>query len=194
MKKQLYWRGIPVPFVALWSSEVHDRIAPCKYADGRDALFSSGERGVGEPVWGKMEESRQRATCYLNRCQVCNCKLAGQRAFGMDAPQQMLFRGQFHPLLMEPPACIDCMRIALDICPGTRRRFEAGVLECFEIFESQAICQILRRVEEGGTESLNRLLEPGQTCVGMNKCLLIRFKRLTLDELRLSVQVRQIAS
>lgn len=189
MKTQLYWHGTPVPYVALWSSEEHSHIAPCEYAGGRNAIFSSGERGVGQPVWGKMEERRQRMTVHLKRCQVCNCKLTGERAFGMDLPCEMENSGRRFPALTEPPVCLQCVRYTLDLCPGNRRRAELGQLVCYELFEWITICQVLTHAPAGSpsTPSLERLLGPGETCIGMNKAMLLRYKRLSFDELHFEV-------
>lgn len=178
MREQLYWNGTPVPYVAAWSSEKYSHIAPDKNAGGKDAIFLSGVRGEGVPVWGIMHEARQREVIATSRCQVCNCKLRTERVFGMDIPQTC----EGNPVLREPPVCSRCVRWTIEMCPGNRRRRESGLLECFEIFESTPICTILGYVE-GGTAELNQMLKPGQTCVGMNKLILTRYRRLNWFEL-----------
>lgn len=187
MREQLYWRGTPVPYVALWSSETYSHVAFDPNAGGHAALFTAGARGEGEPVWGKMHEPRQRETVAKFRCQVCNCKLKDERAFAMDVPQAMLYEDREIPLLMEPPACMKCIRIALAMCPGNRRRAEAGVLKCYEVMAYKAIGQILQKVEVGGTPALNRILKTGQRVIGMNKCALTMYREMTLEQLKTEV-------
>jgi hypothetical protein len=183
MRKQLYWNDIPVPYVALWSSEMSRRIDIDWHSDGREALFSYGERGKGQPVWGKMHEARQRETCKLRRCQVCNCSLKSERSFAMDTPQMMRYRGQVFQVLTEPPVCARCARYAIDNCPGIGRHLQSGQMRCFEIFEYVDIGQIVGAAE-GGDSDLNALLAPGQRVIGYHKCLITRADQLTEEELR----------
>ncbi len=195
VQRQFFWGGIPVPYVALWSSEVGGyRIATDRHAGGRAALFTVGARGVGCPVWGVMNEQRQRQTVKTRCCQVCNVPLTSQRSFGMDIPENSralpsLDFGPPRPVLREPPACTACTRYAIAHCPGSRRRYEAGVLECFEIFEYISVGTIVGRRKDGGAASpyLEEVLGPGETCIGMLKCLLTEFRRLTFAELSAEV-------
>jgi hypothetical protein len=188
MVKQIYWRGVPVPYIAMWSSETERYVAPDRYSGDREALFSHGRRGEGVPVWGKMHEARQRETCATQRCQVCNCKLVDERGFGVDVAQMMNHSGKVYQVLTEPPACARCMRYSLDNCPGIRRRFADGSVRCFEVFAYAAIGQIIGAVE-GGDSDLNALLKPGQQVIGYHKCLLTRAEQLTEQELRERVKL-----
>jgi hypothetical protein len=186
--EQLYWRTVPVPYVAVWSSETERYVATCRYSGGREALFSKGKRGEGEPVWGKMHEARQRETCATARCQVCNCKLNDERRFGMDAPQMMQHQGKVYQVLTEPPCCARCARYSMEHCPGIRKRLEDGSLRCFEVFAYAAIGQIVGAVDGGDTD-LNELLQPGQTVIGYHKCLLTQAEQITADELKERVKL-----
>lgn len=188
MREQLYWHGVPVPYVALWSSETGQRVAPDRYADDQDALFLGGNRGDGEPVWGKMHEARQRETVWLRRCQVCNCRLKTERSFGMDVPDKVFVGERWRPMLIEPPACARCTKYALEHCPGNRRRIDAGHLRCYEVLEYAVIGQIIGAHKDGSAE-LNALLAGGRTAIGYLKCALIDFRELSVEQLSVEVAV-----
>lgn len=188
MRKQLYWRGIPVPYIALWSSEEYSHIGPDKNAADYVSIFRGGVRGEGEPVWGEMHEARQRETVSTCRCQVCNCKLKGAVAYAMDVPQTLRDGRVDRPLLLEPPICKRCAAITLKFCPGNKRRQEMGKLQCFQVMEWTPVAQVLQHAE-GGTESLNAVLKPGETCVGLLKYALRVYRRLDWDELLQDVGV-----
>lgn len=190
MRKQLYWHGIPVPYIALWSSEEYSHLAPDKNAADYPSIFLSGTRGEGEPVWGKMHETRQRETVATCRCQVCNCKLRGESmAYAMDVPQTMRDGKTDRPLLLEPPVCRRCVAITLKMCPGNKRRAESGELQCFQVYEWTPVAQILQGTADGGTPALNAVLKPGETCVGLLKYALRVYRRLDWDELLREVGV-----
>lgn len=190
MREQLFWnlggRRVPVPYVAAWSSESEYFIAADKNAEGREAVFTHGERGVGTPVWGKMNEVRQRETVWLRRCQVCNCKLKDERSFAMDV--QILFREgrEVHQALTEPPACLACTRFALNHCPGNRRIEKKGELRCYEVERYEVVAQIVMRSDgEKANVALNAILtEPAQTAVGYHRMLLTKYEQITPEELR----------
>lgn len=180
-----------MPYIALWSSEEYSHVAPDKNANNMPSLFRNGSRGEGDPVWGEMHEARQRETVSTCRCQVCNCKLKGDVAYAMDVPHtfQANQLAKPQPLLLEPPVCKRCAAITLKFCPGNKRRQELGQLQCFQVMEWTPVAQVLQH-SEGGTEALNRVLAPGETCIGLLRYALRVYRRLDWDELLRDVGVK----
>lgn len=119
------WKGLIVPFVALWSSEqvmtsvVEDRLSV-------QALVPEQTVPGGFPILGRMECRRQRRAVLDSLCQVCAKPLgrwrwspAFGRAVGEGFPKRWLGDGF---LRSEPPSCRRCAAIAVRICPGLLKR------------------------------------------------------------------------
>jgi len=113
----LYWGKLPVPFVAAWSSEETIHVAPDPVAGGRPALFRGGTRGLGTPIFGKMDESRVRRVVLRRRCQICAGPLGGA-GYVIDTIKGAVGAS---PLLGEPLSCLRCFRVAIALCPGIAR-------------------------------------------------------------------------
>lgn len=182
MRKQLYWRGVPVPYVAYWTGETERFVDFDQHSGGLPALFTRGHRGQGEPVWGKMHEARQRESCALQRCQVCNCKLKGERSFGIERPSVTWHEGKVYQVLTEPPVCAPCAKYSMAHCPGNRRHRASGEMRCFEVFAYASIGQIIGPAEGGDTD-LNALLAKGERVIGYHKCVLLSAEQITPEEL-----------
>lgn len=116
-------RVLPVPYVAMWTSEMPNYIVrPEPLLGGRRALFrETGKRGEGEPVFGKMEVGRQRACILRGLCQVCAEPIEGPRWMALLVEHASLPDGQELPAVREPATCTLCMRTSLRLCPGLRR-------------------------------------------------------------------------
>lgn len=117
----LHGRDVPVPYVALWTSEAPDvEVRPEPLLGGKPALFKAGgRRGEGEPLFAKMEIGRQRLCMIRGLCQVCADPIEGPRWVAMLVEART--GDTEHPVLREPPACTLCMRTSLRLCPGLRR-------------------------------------------------------------------------
>lgn len=119
------YKGRPVPHVAAWSSERWGAVRHDPTV-GRVAMFSTGRQGRGRPVFGAMNEPRQRAVVLGHRCGVCNSPLedgAWLPHFDAlaDGNVTLDLDGTPHeyPFVTEPPCCHDCARWAADGgCPG----------------------------------------------------------------------------
>lgn len=112
--------GMPVPTVASWSSE---RWAAIRYDPVVDhvAVFTGGRHGRGRPVFGAMNEPRQRRAVMQRRCQVCDAQLddAGWLpAHDRLAEAQVEIGGRTVDVTTEPPCCEPCARWAATGCPG----------------------------------------------------------------------------
>jgi hypothetical protein len=131
LSRVIRWGGLPVPYVAAWSSETHPRVAPEPILPHRPpAIFRDGRRGLGKPLFGKMDESRVRRVIARGLCQVCANTLPGGVGYVVDAIHG---RSGGDPLLVEPLACLPCFRVAVALCPGITRLREGArtvVLRC----------------------------------------------------------------
>lgn len=172
------WGDLPVPYVAAWTSEAtmvirHDTLM------GEPAIFRTGRRGEGKPIFGKMDESRVRAVVRGKKCQVCARPL-GKESFVLDTP---FGRYGTAPIMHEPMACEPCFRLSLALCPGIARlrmrpRAFAAVVRAYECIASHV--QPWHGPE--GDAELNRVLGEwtGGAVVGHLRCALIDYDLLDL--------------
>jgi hypothetical protein len=151
----LYWGKLPVPFVAAWSSEDAIRVVPDPVVSGQPALFRGGTRGLGTPMFGKMDESRVRRVVLRRLCQICAGSI-GPTGYVVDSIKGTVGGD---PLLSEPLSCLRCFRIALALCPGIARMrggARAIVVRCTKY---QAVTATVRVYEgEGCDPVLNAAL------------------------------------
>lgn len=111
--------GLPVPFVAAWSSEQDYVIRPDALVRGEPSVFSSGRRGDGEPLFGEMEASRQRHCVLKRRYQVCNHRCPdGLAVDGPGLGQDAVVGIDAARAILEPWVCAPCLEYALRVCPG----------------------------------------------------------------------------
>ena len=178
----IYWGELPVPYVAAWSSESGIRITRDPVIGNRPALFRTGERGEGKPIFGKMDEARVRYCVSRRWCQVC------ARPFGAECFVADVVKGTYgrrSPIINEPACCERCFYLAIAECPGLQRqrarlRFLAAKVRRYEVIASQL------GVVEGGDEDLNEALRnwPGDAPVGYLRLALIDYDILDLGEVR----------
>lgn len=111
--------GRPIPYVADWSSEVHETLRPEPLAENRLAIFSTGTRGQGRPLLGVMNPARQREVMVLSKCQVCRRRLTKLWMVELIEASTVI-RGRTLSVLREPASCATCLRLALEACPHLR--------------------------------------------------------------------------
>lgn len=143
------WRGMPVPWVAAWSSEGRTVVRYDPHAGGV-AIFNRGRLGRGRPVFGVMSPERQRAAILTGRCQLC-----GRHLDDLDQqPEEYTAETGWlpnHPKLtettdqagtqyfLEPPCHRACAEWAAIGCPGIR----GTVTDLIEILEVRPLAQLL---------------------------------------------------
>jgi hypothetical protein len=182
MSVNIHWRSIPVPYIAAWTDERDVYVSEDRNAGGRLAVFRNGRRGAGEPLFGKMDESRQREVIARRRCQVCRVKLDGGPAFALDINYNAVTDGS--PVIQEPPVCWTCARLALTICPGNRRLRERGELLSFEVYEYGILAQLLKPSSASNADvHLSRALSEvwPQPVVGYLKAVLTRYRPIAIE-------------
>lgn len=109
------WRGLVVPFITMWKSEVRQAVRKESRLDGRLAIFPAAAAPEGNPVLNAVDHSRQRLVVLERRCQVCAKPLGAWRWAAALGRECDVGDGW---LRYEPPACRPCMALACRICPG----------------------------------------------------------------------------
>lgn len=104
--------GYPVPYVAEWSSEQDMILPPPEHPFFGAICTTKGGPGQGTPILGAMHPGRQRECMQFRRCQVCHTDLDGDMWMAGGAKLKWF---------TEPPCCLDCMRFAVQVCPGLVR-------------------------------------------------------------------------
>jgi hypothetical protein len=129
LRSRPVWRGLPVPYVAMWTSEDEASfiVKPDPLYEDREALFpGTGGIGQGEAVLGNMNCARQRETLAQGRCQVCRRRVAGGKGFVVlsetTSRQVRLENGKVVRVITEPWLCQRCLEFAAVTCPGLIRR------------------------------------------------------------------------
>jgi hypothetical protein len=138
--------GLPVPYVAAWSSE-NDRqiVRPCPLVQGKPAFFSGGRRGDGDPVFGEMEPSRQRHCVIKRRCQVCNGRASEQLLVdGRGTSHSTLVGGAWLKVVLEPWVCAPCLVYALRVCPGLVTKSAYQQIQILEVRRAVPVAVLTR--------------------------------------------------
>lgn len=115
-------KGLPVPWVASWTSETTEHVEVDPLANHQLAIFTIGGVGQGEPILGEMNPVRQRQSAALRLCQVCGVEIARSGGYIVTWPGQEVDTGRARlPLILEPWCCGSCLTFALKVCPGIAR-------------------------------------------------------------------------
>lgn len=105
-----------VPWNASWTSEERYEIRPCKYAEGRKALWMPYSPNVGRPIFAKPHMVRQRQSIARFICTVCgkHTPLDDRWWFKLGHMQD----GHF--ITTEAPVHHECGSLGLKLCPHLR--------------------------------------------------------------------------
>lgn len=110
--------GRDVPWNAAWSGEDRFEVRPCRWVDGKPAIWSPHKPGEGHPIFAKPHMVRQRRSVAQMLCTVCGEPTkAGERWwFGLGKIEGKYF------MTTEAPVHLGCARHALKVCPYLRGR------------------------------------------------------------------------
>lgn len=105
-----------VPWNASWSSEESFAIRPCRYADGRRAIWQPYSPGRGRPIFARPHSVRQRRSIAEMRCTVCGdaTPIDDRWWFGHGQVDGLWFRTQ------EAPVHHGCAVRGRELCPHLR--------------------------------------------------------------------------
>lgn len=142
-------RGLPVPYVAAWSSErgaiVLRRERNQSAPPGRRwTCHTGGREGRGSADFASMHPARSREAAELELCQVCATPLAYSGRWLICWPTEHdmdtvgpAIRARMAEaeakglpfdctMVTEPPMCRPCAAYVLTVCPGVGRKAEAS--------------------------------------------------------------------
>ena len=113
--------GVDVPWNAAWSGENRFEIRPCRWSEGRRALWQPHAPGSGRPIFAEPHMVRQRMSIARLLCTVCGVHTpAGDRLWFRLGDK----RGDSF-ITTEAPVHLKCAALALEACPHLKRRGEA---------------------------------------------------------------------
>lgn len=108
--------GVSVPWNAMWTGEQQYEIRPCRWAEGKLAIWSPHQPGTGTPIYAKPHMVRQRRSIAKFLCTVC-----GEHAppgdrwwFGLGHFSEGWF------MTTEAPVHQACGTLASRVCPHLR--------------------------------------------------------------------------
>jgi hypothetical protein len=107
-----------VPWNAAWSSEDRYEIRPCRWVQGRLAVWQPHTPGVGRPLFASPHNVRQRRSIAEMRCTVCGepTPVADRWWFKLGQIREGYF------MTTEAPVHRACADRALSLCPHLRGR------------------------------------------------------------------------
>lgn len=110
--------GNNVPWNAVWSGEQRYEIRPCRWVQGRLALWSPHAPGEGTPVFAKPHTVRQRRAIAEMRCSVCGDVTAKNDRWWFKLGRIQ----EGYLMTTESPVHKTCADHALKVCPHLRGR------------------------------------------------------------------------
>lgn len=115
--------GVTVPWNAGWSSEERFEIRPCRWAEGRPALWQPHSPGIGRPIFAKPHSVRQRQSIAKMLCTVCGEQAPVGNRWWFQLGEER--EGYF--MTTESPVHRKCADHALKVCPHLRARGERAL-------------------------------------------------------------------
>lgn len=106
------------PWNAAWTGETRFEVRPCRYAEGRRAVWQPFAPGEGKPIFASPHFVRQRRSIAELRCTVCGERTAEDDRwwFGLGEERVAVF------MTAEAPVHRACADLALRMCPHLRSR------------------------------------------------------------------------
>lgn len=146
-----------VPWNAAWTAEERYEIRPCRWADGRAALWMPHRPGHGKPIFAKPRMVRQRRSVAEMLCTVCDEHTPRYDRWWFKLGR--VTEGMF--MTTEAPVHRACAERALVLCPHLRNR-EADLVPFPDGYKIAAAI-----IGGPATErDFNIRIRPGQTVVG----------------------------
>jgi hypothetical protein len=111
------YRGLPVAYVAIWSTEIAN--PPLRHWRGMTWIHGWDHRGQGVPDFGTTHSGRQRAGMRRGRCQVCGRDGATTWVVPNDTDLTDTHARLWRELgwVLNPPLHRECFDLAMQWCP-----------------------------------------------------------------------------
>lgn len=143
-REMLRWGNVPVPYAALWSSEVgRMHVAICPHI-GKIACCDVSSRGDGKPVFGKPHMGRQREVIVNDLCDLCAKPLRLRTKVSLSHTREIITGAQgMAAMQVEPLLHKDCAAECVEYCPSLKRDIARGVLKVAQVFKHRHQVAIL---------------------------------------------------
>jgi hypothetical protein len=139
-------RGLPVPWVNAWGTEVVERMAVRRDPwCARDAMYEDDEAET-VPDFTRQSMQRQRESMLRGMCQVCARPVPWSRRWLVVTDvsvQPIRLDGRTVPVITEPWLCERCKDIAVSWCPALIRRTRADRLTAVPITSKRQVELVL---------------------------------------------------
>lgn len=112
----LTFGNLPVPWNASWTGEAFYEVRPCRWAEGKPAMWQPHNPGIGRPVFAKPHFVRQRRSVAKMLCTVCGNPTSSRDRWWFG-------HGEFierHFMTTEAPVHLECAKLSLKLCPHLR--------------------------------------------------------------------------
>lgn len=143
MTAAISYGDFPVPYSAAWTVESSFFIAPCKYANGMNALHQNAAPGQGKPTFAKPHMNRQRESIAMGLCDICALPMRNRTKVSMSEDTWTDVQGVRMPLVIEPLCCRTCAAVAVKHCPHLKRRIDAGDIIVRQVYKYDVVFSTL---------------------------------------------------
>lgn len=151
MVEQLFYGGVPVPYVASWSGEESFFLGRCPHSSplsGLDAIRQLQARGVGKPQFGKPHMDRQREAIARDLCDLCGKPLKNKTKVSLSQARPVGHAATYGDILqVEPLLHRHCAAISAQHCPSLKRQIREGIYNVRQVFQHR--CQFAVYSPEG---------------------------------------------
>lgn len=114
--------GKDVPWNAAWSGETGHDVRPCRWAEGRAAVWQRHAPGEGRPHFADPHMTRQRQSVARMLCTVCGEPTQPYERFMFALGMWTAFGDGAVWATTESPVHRQCADLAAEICPHLRRQ------------------------------------------------------------------------
>lgn len=132
-----------VPVTASWTGETRFEVRPCRWADGRRALWQPHLPGAGRPLFATPHSVRQRRAMACWLCDVCGHPLPVGDRWSLSREHLRDVDGVAAFLAVEPRVHLACARKAHLACPSLRGQMDAGVARLRLVRAADLVAQTL---------------------------------------------------
>jgi len=150
--------NIEVPWTTSWSGEERFEIRPCRWVQGKIALWQPHLPGEGRPKFSQPHSVRQRRAIAQRLCDLCGEPL-GEDMVSLSFESARVVQGRRMALVVEPLSHRRCAARSAMQCPHLKRCIEEGTLRIREVLAYPAIVAQLLTGE--ATEKFSGAFRPG---------------------------------
>ena len=119
MAAQLFYRGLFVPWVAMWSDEQPYELRPCRWAGGRRALWQPHRPGSGAALFTEKHIVRGRRALVEGLCNLCG-ETIEQGAAWINLDGGPTKDDPDWVAIWESPMHVECIDLARQLCPHVK--------------------------------------------------------------------------